>query len=141
MEKLEFKRIALDTDILIDILRKNDLIIKRINEIEKESVIFATTIINSFELYYGAYKSKKKKNVELVRELLGRLNILNWEPSNSEIIGKNFYELEKIGKKIDYRDLFIGMIVLKNDYTLLTRNIKHFERIPNLKILNLNNIN
>jgi predicted nucleic acid-binding protein len=135
---LEYKRIALDTDILIDILRKNTRVTKEIEKLEDKPVIFATTVVNSFELFYGAYKSQKKKNIELVKKLLSRLNVLNWFDSYSQDIGKNYSDLEKLGQKIDYRDLFIGIIVLKNDYHLFTRNLKHFERIPNLKILEFN---
>lgn len=135
---MEYKRIALDTDILIDILRKNTRITKEIKKLEDKPVIFATTVVNSFELFYGAYKSQKKKNIELVKELLSKLNVLNWIDYYSQDIGKNYYDLEKLGQKIDYRDLFIGIIVLKNDYSLFTRNLKHFEIIPNLKILEFN---
>jgi predicted nucleic acid-binding protein len=44
-------------------------------------------------------------------------------------------ELESKGNMIDPRDLFSGCIALENGYAVLTRNRKHFERIPDLLVI------
>jgi hypothetical protein len=48
-------------------------------------------------------------------------------------------ELDKLSnsrklKKIGRADLLIASIVLANDATLVTRNVKHFRLVPNLKL-------
>jgi len=63
------------------------------------------------------------------------LIVLEWKKDFSELAGKIRADLEAQGNIIDFRDIFIGSIALKNDYYLLTRNIDHFKRIPNLKLL------
>ena len=56
--------ICIDTDILIDHLRNRREAVEEIERLEMEGFQLSTTVINSFELYYGAYKTKKKeKNV------------------------------------------------------------------------------
>lgn len=42
----------------------------------------------------------------------------------------------KRGQKIENDDIFIAAITLANDAILITDNVKHFERVPNLKVVN-----
>ena len=116
-------------------MRKKPESIKKNSAFEKKSTLVATTVVNSFELFYGAYKSNKKENLDLVYELLEKLLILEWKRDFSDLAGEIMADLEKQGRIIDFRDLFVGVIALKNDYLLLTRNIEHFKKIPNLKIV------
>ena len=44
--------------------------------------------------------------------------------------------MEKLGKPIDSFDLLIAATALENDLILVTNNLKHFSRIPGLKIEN-----
>ncbi len=39
-------------------------------------------------------------------------------------------------KRIGRADLLIASITLANDATLVTRNLKHFRQVPNLKVVN-----
>ena len=48
---------CLDSDILIDFLRGKEKAVKYIESIRESSRI-VTTVINVFELYYGAFKHK-----------------------------------------------------------------------------------
>ena len=68
MEYLESK-VIVDTDILIDLLRKKDYAVSLIEKLEKETYL-ATSAINAFELYRGAYKSQnQEKNLASVMDI------------------------------------------------------------------------
>jgi len=125
--------ICIDTDVLIDLLR--GLETEGIKELEREEAILMTTVINSFELYYGAYKTKKRDaNLSAVKALLKRLVILQMSEEASEVAGAVLGDLESKGQMIDFRDALIAGIVVVNDATLLTRNLDHFKRIEGLRI-------
>lgn len=129
-------KICLDTDFLVNFLRNSNEEVEFIkkNEVDKD---LATTIINLFELYYGAYKSKEtQNNLKAVSFVLNRINILNFSDESVKKAGEMLAKLEKEGKPIEFRDLFIGTIALVNDYSIKTKNIKHFSRIEGLQILN-----
>lgn len=49
--------------------------------------------------------------------------------------GRDKAGLRKKGKLIDIRDMFVGCICKTNKMPLLTRNIKHYQRIPGLAII------
>lgn len=130
MEALE-DRICLDTDFLVNFLRDKIEELEYVKQHEGK-VVFATTHINLFELYYGAYKSKSYKNVLKLEELQHRLRILNLSKDCVKNAGEILAGLEKQGEMIDFRDLLIGCIAKRENFCLKTNNKKHFQKIPEL---------
>ncbi|AEA47706.1 type II toxin-antitoxin system VapC family toxin [Archaeoglobus veneficus] len=125
--------LCLDTDVLIDFLRGDSTAVEKIKKLEEEFEL-ATTTINLFELYYGAYKTGKERNVRAVSELATRLEVLKFTDKSAELSGKIIAELERKGQVVDFRDVIIAGIVLENDTILYTRNVKHFERVKGVRL-------
>ena len=135
MEDMAILSICLDTKILIDTLRGDEETVKQIKEIETSGIILSTTTINAFELFYGAEKTEnRERNKEALRKLLERLLIYDFTEKASEKAGEIAANLEAEGKTIDFRDIFIGATVLINESIIFTKDIDHFERIPDLKL-------
>jgi len=127
--------IALDTNILVDLLREIPKTIKWIKEY-KDKYELSTTIINVFELYAGAYKDVNvEKKISDINELLQNFKILDFSIKCAKEAGKQKAKLESQGLMIDRGDLFIGSIVLSNNLPLKTNNKKHFERIEGLRLV------
>lgn len=126
--------ICLDSDFLIDFLRNKPEAVNWIKENEEK--VLATTIINAFELYSGAYRAKDcEEKLTALKKLLEKLKILNFSLKSAEKAGKQDALLEKSGKAIDKRDLFIGIIALTEGFSIKTNNKKHFQRIDGLNVL------
>ncbi len=136
MAKVEApKRIVLDTNVVVRHLRgrHHDSIL--INTLQENSDL-ATTIVNAFELYYGAYRSRDvRSNLNAAKGFLATLSVLDFDDRSAELSGQVIAKLECQGIAIDPRDAFSGCIALVNGYSMLTFNRKHFERIPNLLVL------
>ena len=129
--------IVVDTDVLIDLLREKDDAVKNIRELEKNEEL-ATTDINVFELYFGAYNSHKKdKNLSSTRGLLKNLTLLHTTEEAMETGGKIYSDMKAKGKSIDIRDVLIAAITLQNGDSLLTRNREHFECITELVLVSI----
>ena len=126
--------VCLDSDFLINFLRNKKEEITFISENETK-LRFATTFINLFELYYGAYRSNKEENIKNVENLFYKLEILNISIEAVKKAGKILVDLEKNGEAIDFKDLLIGCTALVEGYSIKTNNKKHFERIKDLKII------
>jgi tRNA(fMet)-specific endonuclease VapC len=125
---------VLDTDILIDLIREKPEIVAWVKEHETEDIL-ATTIINIFEIFHGAYKSVDSgKKLILAESLVERLRIFDFNLESAKIAGKQKARLEEKGIMLDVRDLFIGSIALSNNIALKTNNKKHFQRIEGLKL-------
>ena len=103
----------------------------------KSKTILSTTIINVGELYTGAYLSSQvAKDFIAMEKLLEKFEILEYTKEDSRTFGQVQANLIKTGNKIGKMDTLIGSIVVNHDEILWTRNIKHFEKIPRLKIQN-----
>lgn len=125
------KRIVLDTTVLIEHLRGKSDVINKLEDAE-----LATTVINAFEIYFGAFKSRKaEKNLTAAKGLLSTLDLLYITDSSAEKAGRVLAELQAKGKNIEMRDLFIGSIALEEGFSILTHNKQHFESIPELHVI------
>lgn len=122
--------VCLDSDIIIDFLNNKKEAVKKILQLE-ESEELTTTSINIFEILRGLSKFKE---AEKGRAFISNLKILNFNFESAEKAAKIFEELKSIGNLVDQLDLFIASIAITNNQSLLTRNIKHFEKIPELTL-------
>lgn len=128
-------RICIDTNVLVDFLRKKPDAVEWVNAHEQNTLL-ATTTINIFELFYGAYKSTAQKtNIQAVEQLIQKLIILNLSPDSARYAGALLAALEKDGHPIEFRDLFIGSITVGENFALKTKNIKHFSRFKELVLV------
>jgi len=127
--------VLLDTDILIGLLRNNKEAVRMISDLLDKHIILFTTSINTAELYFGAHLSEKsQENLEAVEKLTKTINIIPFELNHSKIYGEIRSDLQKKGEIINELDIFIATIAIEKDLPIITRNVKHFERIIKLKV-------
>lgn len=95
----------------------------------------ATTSINSFELFYGAYRSRDRGgNVLSVKNLLERLDVLPFESESSARAGETLAALAARGEVVDFRDAMIAAVARLRGLPLVSRNKEHFSRFEDLKL-------
>jgi len=70
-----------------------------------------------------------------VKGLLSTLQILPLTEGAAEGAGRILAGLETKGEPIDARDLFVGAIALGAGFAVLTKNLEHFARIPDLQVI------
>ncbi len=129
--------VCLDSDILINFLRNDTKTINLIENLKQQGKPISTTSINSFELLKGIPKlSRMDKNK--VIDFLTNFNILNFNFDSSKKAAEIFDDLKSKGEIIDIADILIASIVLANNDVFITGNSKHFQRIKELKIDNIN---
>ncbi len=122
-----------DSDVLIDALRGKDPAASRI-ALELETGALATTAISVFELRSGAKKAAEHRKVD---RLLAALQVLPFDSAAAAAASKVRLALEAEGLGIGMADYLIAGICLARSSILLTRNRKHFERVPGLRLGNL----
>lgn len=94
----------------------------------------AISSIVVYELEVGIAKSTNpNKRVKQLSQLLEQINIINFTQKEAKESAKIRAKLEKSGTPIGAMDLLIAGTALAHNHTLITRNLKEFKRIPNLK--------
>lgn len=128
------QKYLLDTNICIFLLKKQYGIAQQIEKVGVENCFISD--ITLAELYYGAansgQKEKKMIGVKAIEELFPALSI--HEPLETFADIKTI--LNSKGLLIDDFDLLIGATALTHDLIMVTDNLKHFSRIPGIKIEN-----
>lgn len=95
----------------------------------------STTSITLGELVYGASKAGSVRLAERVRHLVREaLRVVPFDAEAAEIHGSLRASLESDGKRLAEPDLRIASIALLRDLTLVTSNVRHFARVPGLRV-------
>src|SRR5579859_1172537 len=122
--------IVADTDVLIDYLEGR--------QPEAQAVAAAlaagrlqTTVISHFELLSGARQGRQRKAVHTLLESIPALPL---DRNAAHKAAEVRLELERSGMGIGMADSLIAGIVLVHGARLLTRNRRHFERVPRLPL-------
>lgn len=124
----------LDTNICIHYFKGQFEIKEKIEQIGY--VKFAISEITLAELIYGAEKSQKRdKNIAVIESFSENITIIPIFQSIN-IYAKEKARLRQFGTIISDLDLFIGATAIYSDMTLITRNVREFERLENIKIEN-----
>lgn len=96
-----------------------------------------TTAITLGELVYGVEKRGSPNLARRVHELIASAGpILAFDELAAQRYGELRAGLEATGRRVAEPDLRIAAIALTRDATLVTGNVKHFARIPGLRVEN-----
>ena len=122
--------IIADTDVLIDYLNGRNPSADRV-ALELGAGL-KTTVITRFELLSGA-RSTHQETIAI--DLLAAVEALPLDGKSADWAARVYRALEGGGRRIGMADSLIAGIVLRHGGLLLTRNRKHFERVPGLKLV------
>ena len=126
-----------DTDTLSAVIRRDPplSLIRRLARTPPEEQF--TTAVTLGELLYGAAKRGSATLTQKVRELvIGALPVLPFDERAAEAYGPLRARLEADGRRLDEPDLRIASIALSRGLVVVTGNVRHFSRVPDLKVEN-----
>lgn len=129
----------LDTDILSNLAKRtpSTALIAKLASVPPEDQF--TSSITLGELLYGAYRLPTRTSLFLERiegALLPNLPVLPFDAAAARRYGELRADLERQGTPIGEADLRIGAIALSRGLTVVTGNVRHFQRIPDLSVEN-----
>jgi len=124
----------LDTNVLSEVIRKdpNRGVLQRLNEIAARDVV--TSAVCVAELRHGAARVAHGALLwqRIAREILSRVDILPLGEAEAVRAGDLLATLEARGEPIGIEDVWIGATALEHGLRVVTRNLRHFQRIPGL---------
>lgn len=126
-----------DTDILSATMRRDPSLplIRKLAQVPPTEQF--TTAVTLGELLYGAARRDSKRLNEQVRDLIrGALTVLPFDEAAAEVYGPLRAQLESEGQRLAEPDMRIASIALSRDLTLVTGNVRHFTRVPDLRVEN-----
>ena len=124
-------RYLLDTNICIYVIkRRPELVLDRFNENAAHLAISSITLA---ELLHGAEKSSQlQRTLAVVEDFCSRLDILDYGAKAAQHYGQIRASLEQRGTPIGVNDLHIAAHARSEGLTLVSNNLREFERVDGL---------
>jgi len=127
--------ILLDTNICIHIINaRPPAVLQRFRDYRMGEIGLCSVV--AAELAYGVAKSGSKRNREALDLFLAPLAILPFDETALWCYGDLRADLERLGTPIGALDTLIAAHALSLKATLVTNNLKEFERVPSLQLDN-----
>ena len=95
------------------------------------------SVISIFELYNGATTQEKKQEIITLSQ---EIEVIDFTIETAKMASEIYHDLRRKNKLIEFRDILIASTAVQFDIKIATINRKHFERIANLDIINLNDL-
>ena len=125
----------LDTDTLIYAFKRAGNCLARLSK--QPDIDLAVSCINLFELEFGIAKSVNRTLMErYLRELCKRYTVLDFDQDAARQAGVLRAHLQSLGTPIGPYDVQVAGVALSRGLTLVTRNTREFERVPQLRLEN-----
>ncbi|MEQ9715802.1 MAG: PIN domain-containing protein [Candidatus Asgardarchaeia archaeon] len=132
-----------DTTFIIDLINSDPGAINKAKEIDESPSLKAISVITVQEYLRGIYylfsKDEKILNEKLRRaeKELSNFEILPIDYSIAKIAAEIDAKLLMNGTPVDTADVLIAATAIKYDLTLVTRNVRDFEKIKKVKELKI----
>lgn len=129
-----------DTNIIIDFLRGRLPMGLELLKNTDCRLIKIPAIVEA-ELLLGALKSQNPEKSRLaVESLLCNYEVLPFDSACARIYARIRADLEANGQVIGPNDLIIAATALAHDAILATNNVSEFQRVSNLRVMSLHEI-
>lgn len=128
----------LDTNVLSELVRvrPNPAVVARVRQRHSHQVF--ASVITRYELRYGASLREDAESfwARLQRSIIPLVTWLPVTPAIAERGGAVAAALRRAGRVCGDLDPLLAATALEHDLILVTRNVKHFEHVPQLNLEN-----
>jgi predicted nucleic acid-binding protein len=125
-----------DTDAISELLkpRPAPAYVQWLSELPRDQQFTSAVVIG--ELYRGAFRSEARdrhlENIE--HRVLPTVTVLPYDVAVARVYGRIRAELEGQGRPLADADLQIAATALHYELTLVTGNLRHYERVSDLEV-------
>ena len=122
--------ILVDTDVWIDFFTGSEPGAGAVEQllIHKRAAVSAITI---FEMLAGVTGKRRLDQIEALLEVVPSVPL---SPAAAEIAAAIYTDLKASGRLVGNEDILLAATALERQIPILTRNRRHFERIPGLDV-------
>ena len=122
-----------DSDAVVDYLKGRQSAVSLLNALVAEGL--AISIITYGEVYEGVYHGRDPATHEAAfQDFLEAVRVIGVSRAVARRFARISGDLRSRGLIIPAADVLIAATALHHELTLVTRNVRHFERIPGLQL-------
>jgi len=122
-----------DADVIIQLLAARQPTIAAMRRLAHEG--FAVSLVTVGEIYEGAFRtSNPHEHLNTFRTLVRTYETVNLNDATMERFAELRADLRRRGQLIPDFDLILCATALVWDWTLLSYNVRHLQRVPGLRV-------
>jgi len=129
---------GLDSDTISYMLKDNKDVLQKFWKLIDEDNFYCIPPIVYYEVKRGLTEKKANKKLKEFSDLYNKSIKKEMATEIWEKAVEIWVRLKSQGRLIGDGDIFIAAFCIINDYTLITNNMKHYENIKELTIINCN---
>ncbi|MFZ0641075.1 MAG: PIN domain-containing protein [Candidatus Acidiferrales bacterium] len=135
--------LILDSSVIIDAERRGETVERLIERIVSATgdQDAALSAVGLTEIVHGIYRAStpqiRTRREAFLSELLADLTVYPYTQETAMLAGKLDGEQQSKGVVVPFADLLIGATALALGFSVLTVNVRHFQRIPGLSVVQL----
>lgn len=135
--------LILDSSVVIDAERRGETVERLIERIVRSTgdQEAALSAVGLTEIVHGVYRAStpaiRSRREAFLDELLADLTVYPYTKETAMLAGKLDGEQQSKGVVVPFADLLIGATALALSFSVLTVNVRHFERIPGLSVVRI----
>lgn len=123
-----------DTTLLVDLLRRTSAAQDAVRRLEAKGVVLWIPTPAVFELWEGMERADRPdEEARGIEAVLADYTVLGFERRHAARAGRASGALLRRGTMIDPVDAQIAGMALEERIPVLTRNARHFDRVPGLE--------
>ena len=127
--------VMLDTDFIVAVLRGEKNAIARMHAFKMARQHLCMSTVTVFELLRGVQRGKNpQKDRETYAQAIGEIYPIDFTYIEADLAAYIDAHLAKNGAPIGVPDTLIAATALSIRHPIVTRNAKHFEKIPGLHV-------
>ena len=119
-----------DADVLIDFFNGKEPSISDVKALLKSHRL-ALASITLFELRAGVTGKRRLASID---KLCSLVPVVQLNSGGAKAAAAIYTQLKTQGQLIGISDILVSGLAIANDMSLYSRNVKHFERVPGLKL-------
>lgn len=126
----------LDTSALSELVKRrpNERFIGRLRQTDPAAL--CTAVVCVMELRYGAWLRPDREAFweRIAADILSRVRIMEFGQREALVAGEMLAYLRRAGRPVGLEDVLIAATARSYGYTVITHNLRHFERLPEVKV-------
>lgn len=129
-------KILVDTDILSYYMKSYPDVVQKLEDHEKQFSAVFISRITVVEILGGLKAKNATAQEARFREFLKARTILEIDEATGEIAAGIFAHLYQSGRHSGNYDILIAATALQHQLTLCTNNVKDYQHVPGLEVVN-----
>jgi tRNA(fMet)-specific endonuclease VapC len=135
--------LILDSSILIAAERRGRTVWQILDQVRSAQgeIEVGVSVVTIAELVHGAYRAKtqeqRDRRLEFIERLASDVPVYPVTLEIARLAGRIEGQEEARGVQLAFEDLLIGVTALQLGYSIATLNVRDFQRVPGLSVVQL----